>query len=244
MIKKLLVIFCVITINSLFSQSELRGIVHYESTYSQQNIDNYFKNKRKTMKDKKMIRLTDDMFLKSKKVASTLQFTLKEAIFEVSKKISIKDRGSIIEKFSSFTAGGPEPYYTSSVTKTLEKQNCESLDECFIITSKFIKWNLTQETKKIAGYLCYKAISKVKRNNTFVEVIAWYTPQIPVNFGPMIYNGLPGLILDLDDGIVHFRTAKLELNPKKGIKIKPLKKGKRVSEIEFNKMSEEAFSKL
>ena len=33
-----------------------------------------------------------------------------------------------------------------------------------------------------------------------VEVVAWYTPQIPVNQGPGEYWGLPGLILEINEG--------------------------------------------
>ncbi len=52
------------------------------------------------------------------------------------------------------------------------------------------------------------------------EVTAWFCPQIPLNFGPVYYNDLPGLILEisyLDVTLVATKIT-LELEDKKIIK--------------------------
>tara|TARA_R110002033_G_scaffold77734_1_gene129229 strand:- start:821 stop:1576 length:756 start_codon:yes stop_codon:yes gene_type:complete len=237
--KTLLFLYLLLTIN-VFSQSSLTGVVHYESNYSRQTIDNYFSIRKKTVKNKKNKQFFDKVYLNTKSINSTLRFNLNEALFELDKKISIKDRGNLVEKLSSITAGGIHKYYQNRTTRTLELQNCETLGECFIIVSKFKEWQLTQETKKIAGYLCYKAISIVKK----INVVAWYCPQIPVSFGPKEYNGLPGLILELDNSSMYYRATKLILNPKEKVIIKKPTKGIRVSQKEFNEMSKAAWSKI
>ncbi len=42
-----------------------------------------------------------------------------------------------------------------------------------------------------------------------IEVVAWYTPQIPVSNGPGEYWGLPGLILEINAEEQQFYVQKL-----------------------------------
>lgn len=65
-------------------------------------------------------------------------------------------------------------------------------------------------------------------------ITAWYTPEIPVNQGPDEYWGLPGLILEVNDGRTTILCSKIVLNPKEQVAIKEPTKGKKVSEKEFN----------
>lgn len=55
---------------------------------------------------------------------------------------------------------------------------------------------------------------------------AWYTPEIPVNQGPENYWGLPGLILEINDGTTTILCSKIVLNAKEKVEIKPSKKEK------------------
>ncbi|MCG1035146.1 GLPGLI family protein [Polaribacter sp. DS7-9] len=60
-----------------------------------------------------------------------------------------------------------------------------------------------------------------------MKPVVWFTPIIPVSFGPKQYFGLPGLILELEEAAVIFKAKEITLNPKdkivfdtiKGIKI-------------------------
>ena len=63
-------------------------------------------------------------------------------------------------------------------------------------------WELTNETKDIDGYTCYKAVHKefIQRSQTYRTSTAWYTLDIPVPYGPAGFGGLPGLILELQYG--------------------------------------------
>lgn len=242
--KRVLSIVCLLFSIVLFSQAGLTGVVHYESNYSQQNIDHYFSVRRKILKDKKSIQLFDKVYLNTKKIGSTLRFNFNEALFELDKKISVEDRINLVEKLNSISAGGIHKYYQNRTTRTLELQNCETLGECFIIVSKFKNWKLTQETKTIAGYLCYKATTTVTRKSKNIRVTAWYCPQLSVAFGPKDYNGLPGLILELDNSSMYYRATKIVLNPKEKVLIEKPTKGKIVSQEEYNKMSKVAWSKI
>lgn len=59
-----------------------------------------------------------------------------------------------------------------------------------------LEWNYSdEENDSIIGYDCRKAnVEFAGRNYT-----AWYTPEIPLPFGPYKFGGLPGLILKLED---------------------------------------------
>lgn len=69
-----------------------------------------------------------------------------------------------------------------------------------------------------------------------VVVTAWYTPEIPVNQGPEGYWGLPGLILEVNDGKTVILCSKIVLNPKEKAVIKPSTKGKVVTQKEFDEI--------
>lgn len=65
-------------------------------------------------------------------------------------------------------------------------------------------------------------------------ITAWYTPEIPVNQGPENYWGLPGLILEVNDGKTVILCSKVILNPKVKTVIKASTKGKVVTQKEFD----------
>jgi GLPGLI family protein len=67
-------------------------------------------------------------------------------------------------------------------------------------------------------------------------ITAWYCPEIPVNQGPENYWGLPGLILEVSDGKTIILCSKIVMNPKDKVEIKPVAKGKEVSQNEYNEI--------
>ena len=77
-----------------------------------------------------------------------------------------------------------------------------------------------------------------------VIITAWYTLDIPVNHGPSDYWGLPGLILQVVDDRTQFLCTKIVLNTKETIEIKEPKKGKEVSQEEFEKIREEKMKEM
>lgn len=67
-----------------------------------------------------------------------------------------------------------------------------------------------------------------------ITITAWYAPEIPVNQGPESYWGLPGLILEVNDGKTVILCSKIVLNPKDKTEIKAPTKGKVISQKEFD----------
>lgn len=67
-----------------------------------------------------------------------------------------------------------------------------------------------------------------------ITVTAWYTPEIPVNQGPDNYWGLPGLILEVNDGKTVLLCSKVVLNPKEKVTIKASTNGDVVSQKKYD----------
>jgi len=56
-------------------------------------------------------------------------------------------------------------------------------------------WEIKNKNKKIGKFNCIKATVYFRGRN----YIAWYSPEIPIRFGPWKFSGLPGLILEIYD---------------------------------------------
>jgi GLPGLI family protein len=67
-----------------------------------------------------------------------------------------------------------------------------------------------------------------------VEVVAWYTMQVPISSGPGEFAGLPGLILELNTGKTTILCASITLNSEQKKQIKRPAKGKIVTKKEYN----------
>ncbi len=74
------------------------------------------------------------------------------------------------------------------------------------------KWQITNESKFIGKFKCYKAyftesiyVEELDKEFSFITY-AWFTPEIPIPFGPIGIDGLPGLVLEVisNDGMFYF----------------------------------------
>lgn len=76
-----------------------------------------------------------------------------------------------------------------------------------------LEWKMLPETEMIGEYPCMTATTSFRGR----EWKVWFTPELPVNFGPWKLDGLPGLILKVQDsrgdfsGICH--TISQEASP-------------------------------
>lgn len=152
-----------------------------------------------------------DVFENIPNVNAYLEFSNKEALYYVEDKM--QNEGKIIFNVNRTFAGGDNKYYKNSETKEYFIQN-DVFEELLLIEMIPIKWKITQESKKIGNYLCFKAETSIERENSKgkfnQKIIAWFAPELPYNFGPKEFNGLPGLIIELKEGNnLTFRLMKL-----------------------------------
>lgn len=162
------------------------------------------------------------------------------------KEESLRVDGSSIN-MTSVLGGSGIYYYNLTTTKNLLEKSGRLGD--FLIEFEKINWVLTNETKKIGNYTCLKATAIVlrKRMDRYTErkIIAWYTPEIALNFGPKNYNGLPGLILSLQEGKLYLVAKIVVLNPKEDIVIPvPNKDFERITFKEHEKLLSKKFDEF
>lgn len=181
----------------------------------------------------------------------TLKFNNHESIYKKEDKLDapnpMASSGFIINVSESSSI-----YYKNVKEKRYSKKT-EMFGKVFLIKDSLsqLKWQLVNETKNIGEYTCFKATyTDEVTSNTMNEkgemetikkpktVVVWYTPQIPISNGPLEYYGLPGLILDVDDGDLTLVCTKIVLNPAEGIEILEPDKGKQVSKEEFQEISD------
>lgn len=161
------------------------------------------------------------------------------------------------------TASGPGVRVRISSSGGLLYKNIKEkryVDENDIFGKEFLikdtlpnwKWEMGSEMKMIGDYTCYKATAIRKRTleptskdkksvlnidegaPKEIRITAWYTPDIPVSQGPDDFWGLPGLILEVNDGDTTILCSKIVLNPKEKIVIKEPTKGKVVTQKEYD----------
>lgn len=85
-------------------------------------------------------------------------------------------------------------------------------------------WQITESSRKIAGYACRKAIWQA---NDSTRIYAWFSYDITPSTGPESFNGLPGTILGIateDGGVVYFAKKIEILNPDQKLLTLPKKK--------------------
>lgn len=221
------------------SAQEVDGEILYNVSFN--TIEGNLKdNKALENADEKTKASLKHLFKNAKDVKAVLKFNKQESLYALDKKM----RNDLVDgvNLTISRAGGTKKFYTSKGLLEVKnyEQECKILGECFLISNNAPVWELTQETKVIGGYLCYKAVN-ISSKNRKKKPVAWYAPTIPVSFGPKHYYGLPGIILELEESAVTFTAIKIQLNPKKKIKIKKPSKGKKVSRAEYKKILRKSF---
>lgn len=229
MVKILSIVFLLTTIN-FSAQNTLNGKVLYKYRVNEEKISG-------VENQAVLNRFKNSLTKSSEKIRYELIFNNKESSYKLEKKI-IQENDNFLN-YAILITGGTEEFYLNKENKKKLKK-IEFLGERFIINGTMNEeWILTQETKTIGDYICYKATLNQtnKQKNTKIKlpnIDAWYCPEIPLVFGPKGYGNLPGLILELNIGPISYYAAKIKLNPVEKIEIKKPKAGKLISEEEFN----------
>lgn len=162
------------------------------------------------------------------------------SIFYFNSNLSMAD--AHISNFSKALASyGGEVYNIKN--DTILKQNQFLEKNVLVIEKKKTDWVLTNETKMIDTYLCYKATNKyVVDNGSKVfrhPVVAWYCPNLPYNYGPNGYGNLPGLILELQVRNASYGVSKITFDDDSNINFDFIKKATIITEQELDEKLKE-----
>ena len=186
----------------------------------------------------------------------TLDFTKSESMYKEEQELDApkvpSSNGCVM--VMSFGGGGTDVLY-KNISENRMANKKELLGKVFLIKDNLVAydWELTGETKNIGNYTCYKAVYEREEESIEINMIdgevneekvtkkttlvAWYTTDVQVSNGPNNYGGLPGLILEVNDGDLTIVCSEIILNPKEVKEIKEPIKGKIVTRKKFAEIS-------
>ena len=243
-------IFCLLLLYPLLILSQdFQGKAYYMSKIS---IDkSWMDNPRFASRSSYM----KDMVKRNTEKDYVLEFNSIESTYKEVEKLETEGQG--YNWMANYVGENIGKIYKNAQDK-ISINETEMMGKFFLVTEDLekTKWKMSGESKKIGQYTCYKATyTKQVEEKVFsfgswnqtngtnqpkkpkkmrdVEVVAWFTPEIPVSSGPSWYQGLPGLILEVSDDDTKILCTKIVMNPKEKSKIKRPKKGKVISNQDF-----------
>ena len=173
----------------------------------------------------------------SKKLEFKLKFKNSSSLFY---QVNNLDNENMSVSLAGSFLGYKNPvYYNKGIYKYYNNSSPIFDNKEFLINFKdTVGWTLSNETKIINDFICYKAETKrvvyKLEKEQYNTVIAWYCPKIAIPFGPLDCGELPGLIFELQNQYGSIILNKIEFDEK--IDIKLPENGKDISEIDFNKL--------
>ena len=194
-----------------------------------------------------------------------LDFNREESIYKEEERLEAQGSGRGFGGFTSSLTSGPK-YKNVKSKEILVDQ--EFFGKQFLIKDELvpIQWTMGKESKQIGQYTVFKATATVpdtsfdvssfrgprggvdkqeeEKTERTVDVVAWYTPQVPVNQGPDNYWGLPGLILEVNAGNTTILCTKIVMNPKDKDTIDKPEKGDVVTQEEYTKITTDKMEEL
>lgn len=220
----LYILFIGITVSSTLYAQHKSGIINYRGVINKKHVDSFLTD----LNAKKDVPMhikqgVVDMYNNARPDEFVLNFKNEESYYYHDPSLNIEGEYNIGSK------AGTNSYYTNNTTNVVIEMS-QSLGN---IVHNPLNWEITNKTKTIGGYTCYKAIATEKLFSRkgyyyYRKAVAWFTPEIPLNLGPKYYNGLPGLVLEIERDLFTLTATKISLNPDKDIKIKRVKNNENV----------------
>jgi len=215
-------------------------------TFSQnRNLEVLYSVKMKKIEGEKLSKSASQLSLAFEKRKFKLHIKDKESLF--SSYETLTNNETTDDMLAKITLQSDNEYYVNR-SENITIKKVSALGTSFIIESYIENnWNITKEKKKIDNYDCYKATKSITKENFKgekfeINVEAWYCPEISMPLGPLEYNGLPGLILELHlDKIIYYvdniktvKTNKLSIERPEG--------NSKISQSDFDKLIKEAIN--
>ena len=194
-----------------------------------------------------------------------LNFNQLESIYKEDVKLEQPGTGRGGGMRFGMMTGNNGNYYKNVKEGTYTVKN-DLFGKIFLVKDSLPKldWQMGSETKKIGKYTVFKATATktIKRPNMStlfnrnnktkdseyiekeIQIVAWYTPEIPINQGPESYWGLPGLILEVGDDMTSILCSEIIMNPKEKVEIKAPKKGKVVSQTDYDEIAKNKMKEM
>lgn len=192
-------LFLLLTLNNLTFSQIKNGIIEFSIIRN---------NKFESTESEFLNKFESNIRKEFPKTIYSLNFNTKQSCFYLKERLN----EMTLDDFLIFSFNGPERILNKINSDSLTVYyNTEKLGIYKIYRIQKNNWKITEETKIINGYLCIKATTQENPNNDFLS-IAWFCPKIPVGYGPLGFNGLPGLILEFSNYVNTFYVKSISLN--------------------------------
>ena len=223
-----------------FNAQDFQGVAIYKS---HQKVDLKINDNKGNSEMQKQIQ---EQLKKQFQKEYTLTFNKNESVYKENEKLDAPAPSASGFKIS---LGQSDDILYKNIKEHRFVKKTDIFGKLFLVKDSLVasKWELVNETKNIGEYTCFKAVytedyttKKLTETGDFENeskqrtTTVWYTPQVPVSHGPDTYFGLPGLILEVNDGSTTLVCAKIVINPKEDLTIEEPKKGKEVNKAEFD----------
>ena len=252
-----IIVLALIVVFSKVSAQDFQGVATYKT---QRSIDIKMDS---TQMNSEMHTKMMDMMKKQFQKTFKLTFNKEASLYKEDESLE-KPQAAMGGEFQVVMiggGGGSDVLYKNAKDQRYADQK-DTMGKIFLVKDDIekIDWKLEADTKYIGEYQCYKATYtkqvEVPRTMSFDSnskneaeedndkepemeertITAWYTPQISVNNGPAMYQGLPGLILEVHDGKLTIICSKIVMNPEDKIEIEEPSKGKEVNQEKYDEI--------
>ncbi|RKS01558.1 GLPGLI family protein [Flavobacterium sp. 102] len=258
---KVILISSFLLMSFLAKAQDFQGKAEYFSKRIAKKKTEKVESKTKEPIDPELEKAIQEAMKRASEKQFSLTFNKAESLYEEEKKLDKPESNSDgISVSMSFSSAGSKYLNIKEKNSVVEE---EIFGKEFLIVEPLVQpdWKLIDETKKIGDYNCFKAelVIPVSEKQTqdyedFLKreekkpalfkmskpedkvVTVWYTPEIPVSFGPDNYWGLPGLILEVNDGTNILLCSKVTLSNKEKAKIKVPNTGEKVTQKKFDEI--------
>ena len=223
--------------------------------------------------DKKQIdpefeKIVQEAIKKASEKQFLLIFNKTQSLYEEQKSLEKPQMTDGMSVSISYSTAGKKYINTKEQSSIVED---EIFGKEFLIVEPLVQpeWKLINESKKIGEYNCFKAELVIPVSQKQLEayeeflkkeeikpalfkmdepkdqvITVWYTPEIPVSFGPDNYWGLPGLILEVNDGRYIILCSKVTLSNNDKTKIKAPNTGEKVSQKKFDEIYKKKYDSM
>lgn len=260
MTKKVILISSFLLMSFLTNAQDFLGKAEYFSKRIVKKTEKE-ESKSKEPVDPEFKKAIQEAMKKASEKQYLLTFNKTESLYEEEQKLEKPTAPS--DGFSvsiSFVSSGKK-YLNIKEQQSIVEDNIFGKE--FLIVEPLVKpeWKLIDEKKTIGDYNCFKAeliipvnerqkqiyeefLKREEKKPALIKmdkpednvVTVWYTPEIPVSFGPDNYWGLPGLILEVNDGTNVLLCSKVTLSNKEKAKIKVPNNGEKVNQKKFDQI--------
>ena len=209
-----------------------------------------------TPEQKKMI---EERMARAMQKEFELKFNRTESLYEEVEELEKEGQRGM--RFIGMLSGAGGTFY-KNLMENYYVDKTEFFGKQFRIvdTLEKLDWSLEKGTKAIGRYQCNRATAQrvvtISRSETVdgesrdttmedtINITAWYTMQIPVSNGPAQYGGLPGLIMELNDGTTTLLCTRVSLKPGEEIEIAEPQGGEEVSQDEYERITQEKLEEM